>query len=71
MQEVKDLALAQLWPRLQLQQGFSPWLRNFCMLQVQAKKKTKTKTKNKTKQKNTTNKQKTKQRERDLVLNSS
>lgn len=36
VQWVKDLALPQLWCRLQLWLGFSPWPRNVHMPQVQA-----------------------------------
>lgn len=37
----KDLALPQLWHRLQLWLRFDPWQGNFHMLQLQAKKKKK------------------------------
>ena len=40
-QWVKDQALPQLWHRLQLPLEFSPWRRNFHMLQVWQKKKNK------------------------------
>ena len=35
VQSVKDLAFRQLWGRLRLQLGFSPWPRTFHVLQVQ------------------------------------
>ena len=38
---VKDAALPQLWHMLRLWLGFSPWPRNFHMLQVEPKKKKK------------------------------
>ena len=38
-QRVEDLALLQLWHRLQLQLRFSPWPKNFHMLWMWAKKK--------------------------------
>ena len=41
VQWVKDLALMQLWCRLQLQLRFNPWPRNLHMLWVQPKKKEK------------------------------
>ena len=39
VQWVKDLALPQLWHRLQLSLEFNPWPRNFHMLWMQLKKK--------------------------------
>ena len=38
VQWIKDLALLQLWHRLQLWCGFDPWPWNFHMPQVQPKK---------------------------------
>ena len=40
-QQVKDLALLHLWPRLQLWHRFDPWPRNFHILWVWQKKKKK------------------------------
>ena len=40
---VKDLVLSLLWHGLLLWHRFSPWPRNFCMLQSQPKKKKKKK----------------------------
>ena len=39
VQHVKDLALLQLWLRLQLGHRFDPWPGNFDMLQMWQKKK--------------------------------
>ena len=39
--ELKDLALPQLWHRLQLRLRFNPWPRNFRMLWVQPLKREK------------------------------
>ena len=44
MQGVKDLAVLQLWCRLQLQLGFLPWPRNCRMPWVQPKQTNKTHT---------------------------
>ena len=41
VQRVKNLALPQLWCRLQLQLDFDPWPRNFHMSWAQLKKKKK------------------------------
>ena len=39
VQQIKDLVLSLLWLWLQLWHGFSPWLKNFCMLLAQQNKK--------------------------------
>ena len=52
-QQVKDLALPQLWPRLQLWHVFDPWLWNFHMLQVWPKNLKKKKKKKKREKKRT------------------
>ena len=46
-QQVKDLALPQLWHRSQLWLGFHPWPRNFHVLQRYPEKKRKEKRKEK------------------------
>ena len=53
-QWVKDLALLQLWHKLQLWFRFSPWPRNFHMPWVQPLKKKKKRKKKKRKKANAT-----------------